>query len=94
MVLYVLPYVLALGLVKCWLDVRVDSVFGVWFGQSCRLTTCWGFPLANIVEVGWGVLMYGFVSVFPMCWPWVLSSVGLMYGLNVCLGSGWARAAV
>ena len=48
------PYVLALSFVKCWLGVVVDSVFGVCLGQSCGLTTRWGFPLANFVGVGVG----------------------------------------
>ena len=31
---------------------RVDSVFGLWLCQSCGLTTCSGFPLADFVGVG------------------------------------------
>ena len=47
------PYVLALCFDKCGLDVWVDSVFGVGFGQSCGLAS-WGFHLANFVGVGVG----------------------------------------
>ena len=55
-----------LGWVRCCLDGWADSVFWVWLGQGCGLTTCWGFPLAGFVGVGLGcVFMHGFVYVFP-----------------------------
>jgi hypothetical protein len=65
------PYVLALGCVKSWLDGLVDSLFGVLFGQSCGLQKCWCFALGNFVVAGWVVFMHGFVCDFPMCLPWV-----------------------
>ena len=50
-------YVLALGFVRCWLDGWVDFVFGIWVCQSCGLTTCLGFALADfVVVVGVGVV--------------------------------------
>ena len=64
----------------------VDSVLGVWLGQGCGLTTCWVFSLADMLGLGWGVFMYGFVYVLPMCWPWVWSSVGWM---DVLCGLVW-----
>ena len=53
------PYVLALGFVKCWLDVWVDSVFGLGLGQSCGLTRCLAFALANFVVVVWVGVVHG-----------------------------------
>ena len=68
-----------------------------------RLILCLGFgrarvavkqhdgfsPLLTLLGLGWGVFMHGFVYVFPMCWPWVLSSVGCIDGLVLCLGDLW-----
>ena len=55
MVLCLFPYVLALGLVECWLDVYVGSMFGVWLGQSCGYTKVGVFSLRTLLGLGWGV---------------------------------------
>ena len=60
-------------------------------GVICGLKTCRVFPFQTLLGLGWGVFMCGFVSVFSMCWPWVLSSVGLVYGLILCLGLVWSK---
>ena len=59
----------------------VDSVFGVWFGQRCGLTTCWGFPLAHFVGVGLGCV-HAWFCVF--CFPYVLA-----LGFDECWMDGW-----
>ena len=93
-VVYVFPMCWHLGWVKCWLDGWVESVFGVWLGQRCGLNKVEAFALQAPLGFGLVVFMHGFVHVFPLCWPWVLSSVGWVYGLILCLGWGWSRAGV
>ena len=41
--------------------------------------------METLLWLGWVGLMYGFVYGFPMCWPWVGSTVVWMDGLILCL---------
>ena len=77
------PYVLALGLVKCWLDAWADSVFGVWLGQSCGLTRCLGFALANFVRAGLGCVH----AWFFVCVPYLLALGFVKCGFDVWVDS-------
>ena len=72
---------LALGWVRCWLDGWVDSVFGVWLGQSCGLTTCFGLFLANFVGV-WG----GVCSCMVLCMCSLCVGLGFGHVLGGCMG--------
>ena len=90
---------LGLGLVKCWLDVWLDSVFGVWLGQSCGLTTCWGFALANFVGAGVGCVHAWCCACLPCvlalglvkCWldVFVHSVFGVWLGQSCGLTTCW-----
>ena len=79
-----LSCVLALGLVKCWLDVWLILCLGFGWARVAVKQKVRAFLLQTLFGFGWGVFMYGFVYVFPLCWPWVWSSVGWMYGLILC----------
>ena len=71
--------ILCLGF--CWARVAVENIAII-------------LLLEIFLWLGWVVFMHGFVYDFPMCWPWVGSTVGWMDGLILCLGFCCARVAV
>ena len=64
-------------------------MFGVWLGQSCGLPKGWGFPLASIVGVGLGCVHACGYMCCLMYLHGVMSCVGCIDGLGVCVGDLW-----